>query len=82
MALPYVDLFHRWDYAWQLWGVAGRISQSVRALPGMLHRYSSCVQMGLHRDGSQWALDNKDVDMRRRVFWYIHMGDIFMVSEI
>ena len=38
------------------------------------------LQMGLHRDGHTWNLDEREVDKRRRLFWDIHTSDIFMVS--
>ena len=37
--------------------------------------------MGLHRDGSRWKLTDKDLNVRRRVFWDIYSADVFSSKD-
>ena len=37
--------------------------------------------MGLHRDGSRWNLSEKDLNVRRRVFWDVYSADVFSAKD-
>ncbi|OCF40130.1 hypothetical protein I317_06081 [Kwoniella heveanensis CBS 569] len=60
----YSDIPGGWDIGWQIRGIASRVM----------------IAMGLHRDGAEWGLPDKELNDRRRVFWEAHSSEIFMVG--